>query len=418
MKSTLLFAGLLLSLQQTTLAQSGCDGTRYREPVFSEVKVTKDVEFGAGAQLVDVGGPMYTPVIMTQTLYMDIYEPMGDVQENRPMIILAFGGAFVFGTRTDAYMVDLCTRYAQLGYVTASIDYRLTRELATAGLKLDPAIAPKAVLKGTHDMRASIRYMNSTIANGNPYHINPEQIYVGGVSAGAFCALHAAYLDKDSEIPEELAAYAAENGGLEGLSGNPGFSSKVAGVISFSGALGKAEWLEAGDVPIVSTHGTNDDVVPYGSDSVTILMINYPVDGSSVIHERASEIGVTNAFYTYYGAAHAQEATNDAYRDTGFAFSRDFMFEQVCNAATSGISNNQSTSGVSLYPNPANTSTSIEGLSIGNRVAIYSTTGQLLSSETANTDKLTLDLKNLEKGLYLIRVTGNSKTSTHHLLVD
>ena len=305
----MLISGLLLTMSSVVFAQNDCSNGRYRDSIFSTVKVTSAVLFGEAEQIVDISGPDNTPNVMTQKLYMDIYEPEGDAVTNRPVLVLAFGGAFVFGTRTDAYMVDLCTRYAKLGYVAVSIDYRLTRELALKTVTMNDTIAPKAVLKGTHDMKAAIRFMRkSALVDGNPYGIDPNQIYTGGLSAGAFCALHAAYLDRMEEVPEILKPYAETHGRIEGLSGNPDYSSAVAGVISFSGALGDSIWLEAGNVPLVSTHGTADAVVPYGSDSVTILGINYPVDGSSSIHKRANHLGVRNAFYTYYGASHAPES--------------------------------------------------------------------------------------------------------------
>ncbi len=390
----------------SVIAQNDCSNGRYSTPQFDSVVVTSGVRFGSAVQTFDLGGPMYTPYLGTQELFMDIYQPYGDTQENRPMIILAFGGAFVFGTRTDAYMVDLCTRFAKLGYVTASIDYRLTRELATAGLKLDTAIAPKAVLKGEHDMRAAIRYMDSTSINGNTYRIDHNQIFVGGVSAGAFCALHAAYLDKDYEIPEELKAYAYENGGIEGLSGALGYSSKVAGVISFSGALGQATWLEEGDVPIVSTHGTADAVVPYGSDSVTILLINYPVDGSSVIHQHADEVGVKNAFYTYYGAGHAMEATDEAYRDTGFAFARDFMTELVC-SSTSGIQTVDGGKSLRIFPNPAQDAFTIDGLTGSSKLRLFNSIGALVNTYETTRGSLQIKVDDLPKGLYSLEISGS-----------
>ncbi|MES2627634.1 MAG: T9SS type A sorting domain-containing protein [Bacteroidota bacterium] len=415
MKKFLLLTALLIA-SRFSQAQNGCDGIRYRTAIFSEVKVTEAIQYGSAVQLLDLAGPGYTPVLMNQKLYVDVYEPVGDDRTERPLIIFAFGGAFIAGTRAD--VKDLCMLYAKMGYVTASIDYRLSRELVTAGLKLDPAVAPKAVLKGAHDMKASVRYFNSTIQNGNRFNISSEKIFVGGISAGAFCALHTAYLDKESEMPAELAEYAAENGGIEGNSGNPGFSSKVAGVINFSGALGQATWLEAGDVPVVSTHGTNDGVVPYGSDSVTILAINYPVDGSSVIHERANEVGVKNAFYTYYGAGHAQESASAAYLDSGFTFSRDFMYELMCEKdITFGVAENGVT-GFSAYPNPASAVLNLGGLHNGERVELYSSTAQLVYTEKATSDQHHIQLTDLPKGLYSIRISGANRSLSRNVIVD
>ncbi len=394
------FSLLLLSLYSS--AQE-C-GSRFMEPVFPGVAVTEGVEYGSGRQIVDVAGPTFTPVVANQTLFFDFYEPVGDVMTKRPLIILAFGGAFVFGTRSDAYMVELATRYAQLGYAVASIDYRLTREIILLSpTQLFPNKAPEAVAKGMHDMRAAVRFFRNTVLNGNnPYRINEEQIYVGGLSAGAFCATHAAYLDKESEVPENLQDFLEANGGLEGNSGTPGISSEVAGVISFSGALGEATWLEPGDVPIVSTHGTADEVVPYGSDSVTILGINYPVDGSSVIHRRADEVEVTNAFYTYEGASHAPESGMGAYLDTGFTFSRDFMYDRVCEYQKSQTGIQEWTSkeiAVSVFPNPSKGVFTVDGMLPNDQeVEFYSTDGTRVLKTTLSTNSV--NASNLASGNY------------------
>ena len=53
----------------------------------------------------------------------------GDDLEDRPVIIMMFGGSFIGGSRTSPDIVELCTRYAKMGYVAVAIDYRLTLDL-------------------------------------------------------------------------------------------------------------------------------------------------------------------------------------------------------------------------------------------------------------------------------------------------
>lgn len=419
-KKILVLTGLLASIGLLASAQNDCSNGRYKDALFPTVKVDTGILFGEAEQTADLSGPDYTPNLFTQKLYMDIYQPEGDAETNRPVIVLAFGGAFVFGTRTDAYMVDLCTRYAQLGYVTVSIDYRLTRELALKMVTMDSTAAPRAVLKGTHDMKAAIRFMRkSALADGNPYGIDPNQIYAGGLSAGAFCALHAAYLDRMDEVPEIIKSYAESHGQVEGMSGSASYSSEVAGVISFSGALGDSIWLEAGDVPLVSTHGTADAVVPYGSDSVTILGINYPVDGSSSIHKRANHVGVRNAFYTYNGASHAPESSSVAYRDTGFAFTRDFMYQLVCDHSTAINQKQGNATSVQVYPNPATTSFTIKtGTDLPDAISIIDMTGKTVRSYIGKEVLATIEINDLAKGLYVVNSRSDGNISTTKLLIE
>lgn len=418
MRSILFCAAMLFTGIASTQAQLNCANGRYQDAIFSNVKVTSAVLFGSAEQLVDAAGPDYDPVLMNQDLYMDIYEPEGDVEINRPAIVMAFGGAFVFGTRTDSYMVDLCTRYAKLGYVVASIDYRLSRELTLKAVTNNDTVAPRAVLKGAHDMKAAIRFMRkSAVADGNPYGIDPDKIYTGGLSAGAFCALHAAYLDRMEEVPEILQEYAQQHGGIEGLSGNEGYSSAVSGVISFSGALGDSIWLEEGNVPLVSTHGTADAVVPYGSDSVTILSINYPVDGSHSIHQRADHVGVLNALYTYYGAGHAMESSDEAYRDTGFNFTKNFMYQLVCNQTSDIVA--KKAESIQVYPNPTRSTFSIPGVAMPSKVELLDIRGAVLKSFAgANLAGEQFSVSDIAPGMYIVRVKAEQGLYTAKLSVE
>jgi acetyl esterase/lipase len=97
--------------------QSECDGVRYTDEIFTEVNVTSNVLYSGN----------YNPNIWGQNnwedLYMDIYEPAGDDVENRPLVFFLFGGSFVAGSKTNGDIVELCTRYAKMGYVAVSIDY-------------------------------------------------------------------------------------------------------------------------------------------------------------------------------------------------------------------------------------------------------------------------------------------------------
>ena len=130
----LLLACLLLGTQAAT-AQIDTTNARYYRPVFPAVTVTPNVVYGAA---VNFAGN-------NQTLLMDIYQPSGDTQARRPVIIFAHQGGFLTGSRTDAYMVNVCTRFARLGYVTASIEYRL------GFFPFDTVNVAKAAIRGMQD---------------------------------------------------------------------------------------------------------------------------------------------------------------------------------------------------------------------------------------------------------------------------
>lgn len=340
--STLFFMLLVGSL---AFGQVDCANGRYNSEIFTNFTIEQDIKYGENIQ------PTLTDPNGTQELFLDVYQPFEDTLQKRPLIIWAFGGAFVFGSRTSADIVRLSGTFAKMGYVCAAIDYRLTTDLALNGSE---RLATMAVLKATHDMRAAVRFFRQNAAMLNEYNIDPDRIYVGGVSAGGLAALHLAYLDELSEIPASIAADTAGLGGIEGLSGNPGYSSEVSGVINLCGALGDKKMMQAGDVPLVSLHGDEDGTVPYGSDIVTLFNINLPVDGSGAIHPWADTVGVRNALYTFVGAGHTPfvgfTGIVPTYMDTVVTFVKDFLHEELCGPSTAIA--DLKTLEMQVYPNP------------------------------------------------------------------
>ena len=255
---------------------------------------TNGIGFGENAQ------PTAADPNNVDSLFLDFYEPLNDTVQARPLIVLAFGGSFVFGSRVSPDIVDLCERFTKLGYVTASIDYRLSPELIFNGTT---ELGYRAVLKATHDMRAAIRHFYKDAQTTNAYKIDTTRIFIGGVSAGAIAATHMAYLDSVDTLPPLLSSIMPTVGGFEGLSGNPGYSSKVKGVINLAGGVGDTTWLNTGDVPIVSAHGTADDVIPYGTDTITLcLILILRFHGSASIEYRMDSLGIENDLYTFVGA--------------------------------------------------------------------------------------------------------------------
>jgi len=317
---------LSILLITTLYSQSECDGERYTDEIFSQVNVTSNILYGGN----------YNPNIWGQNewqdLYMNIYEPVGDDVGNRPLVFFLFGGSFVAGSKTNGDIVELCTRYAKMGYVAAAIDYRLTGDLIWAP---NSETAYRATAKGMHDLKGAIRFFRMNDETSNDYRIDSDRIYAGGVSAGGIVAVNAAYLDLESEIPASLTDYIAENGGLEGNSGNDGYDSHFHGVINLCGAVGDYNWIVAGDIPIVNIHGDEDTVVPYGDGLITLFNLNMQVYGSYVINETMLSLGNSSDLYTFEGYDHNPFNESNANMDITVEFTRDFMYDFVCSAEDS-----------------------------------------------------------------------------------
>jgi len=318
---------LIFSSASFILAQDECDGVRYATELFSDISTTYNIEFGENITE-DILGFEYT-----QTLYLDIYEPESDELTDRPLVIFMFGGAFIGGSKNSPVMVELCTRYAKMGYVAASIDYRITPTLIWNGTAEN---AYKAVLKAIHDLKAAIRFFRMNDELNDNFKIDTSRIYAGGSSAGAIASINAAYINNSNEIPEEIYDFVIENGGLEGLSGNPGYDSNFNGVINLCGAIGHFDWIVANDIPIVSVHGNEDTIVPYADEAVTLFGINVQVYGSYIIHQTMMELGNQSALYTFEGAGHTPYGSSSEDMNITIEFTRDFMYDLVCDDSQSG----------------------------------------------------------------------------------
>jgi hypothetical protein len=388
-----------------TYSQLDTTGGRYcTENFFSAVAVTSNVTYGSNTTW--TGG--------TQTLVMDIYQPTGDVAASRGLIIFAHGGSFIGGSRTDQDVTTLCTRFAKMGYVTCSIDYRLGM------FPIDSLQASKAVLRGTQDMKAAVRFFRKDAATINTYKIDPLFIFAGGSSAGAFMALHLGYLDVMSEVPSWFSPSVISLGGLEGNSGNAGYSSKVNAVINLCGALGDSTWMVAGDIPLVSMHGTNDGVVPYGHAMLSIgsspILI---VDGSWSIKQRADHVGVYNPFHTWIGADHVPYAGSTtaemAYMDSTVDFVRAFLCPIVsATSILSSVTEILSGRSFSIYPNPSNGDFTVRLVqaSNGNKMEIRDMIGKLIAEAPFNGSEIIYNGNALKPGAYFLKITNASGQET------
>ncbi len=318
----LFFCVILITIFSINLpAQTGigCDGARYRYRIFEEFTVNYNVIYGNN---INATGS-------NVSLEMDIYQPEGDVVTNRPVVVVSHGGFFLGGANDGSDVVPLCQDLARMGYVAVSISYRLGISNFFA---LESSLQ-EAVVRGVQDAKAAVRYLRKTHAeDGNTWGIDPERIVLGGSSAGAFIALHTAYVDDLSEIPSSVDFNAnGLSGGIEGNSGSPGYSSDILSIFSISGAIGDVDWMSSGNKPLVSVHGTSDGTVPFGTDYVQLYGIPVTiVDGSETVHNQADLLGLDNCFHVFPGAGHTPHQSSTQYYDTTRAVTVGFTSRQVC----------------------------------------------------------------------------------------
>lgn len=100
-----------------------------------------------------------------RVLQLDLYLPKSASPQKKPGIVFVHGGGWRAGYRTN--FTPMAIGLAERGYVAATISYRLSPEVQY----------PAAI----HDVKAAIRWLRK---NAKKYGVNPEQIAVGGGSAG------------------------------------------------------------------------------------------------------------------------------------------------------------------------------------------------------------------------------------------
>lgn len=406
--SFLLFSFTLLYMHAQD--QSACTGDRYRLEVFASTDSTLAIKYGEN---VTIGGN-------AQELFMDIYEPTGDTVTERPLIIFAFGGSFISGDRKQ--LKALCEDLARRGFVTASIDYRL----------FDGSFIPfptqadivDVVIKAIGDMRASVRFWKAEIDSINAFRVDPDQIFIGGVSAGAITAAHVAMLDSTELTPADsvIQQAIANNGGWEGNSNSLfQFTSEVQGLISYSGALVNASWIDANDPPFVVFHDDMDPIVPYGDGQIRLGIVPIlEAAGSLSMSQRGDSVGVFNRLFTIEDSdGHVSYfTTTEELRDSVGDFTSDFLFELLCPDLLANLeSPSDQMSTLSVYPNPVGDYLFVQSESPTpiSSIHLLNTLGQQVGRWDSGAP---INLTGLEAGMYVLEVTytGNMQSERVKIL--
>jgi hypothetical protein len=290
---------------------------RYRQPnIFSTLKETPNIQFGQNRN------PLFND--KTVNLFADVFEPANDTCAKRPLVFFMWGGAFRTGTRQDE--TGDCRQFAKRGFVCATIDYRM----GVDGVASKENTSTPAFMS-TQDTRAAVRFFRK---HAELYKIDTGAIYVGGCSSGAYAAMWSSYLDQPGEIPPEVHRGALE-GGNEGVSGNPGFSSRFAGVLSLSGGVHDTTWIQPGDIPMAMVQCSADPLVhPEGGLSQTAF---YQYWGATAISVRAKNAGVKYRLLTHQGECHCPHRIGPNGLDSSIDFLSKSAYEFMTAPPTAHI---------------------------------------------------------------------------------
>jgi hypothetical protein len=343
-------------------------------------------------------------------LMMDIYQPTGDTYAERPLIILAHGGSFISGTRSDDGSVDsLCVRFARRGYVTASIDYRLASPFDMFSADSTPSI--NAVVKAISDGKAAIRYFVKDAATTNTYKIDTNNIFIGGNSAGAVLYMHVGYLADTTECPSYLLTAMNANGGFEGNSGNPGYTTKNKAVVDLAGALNKSSFVGPFDKPSVNFQGTADNIVPYNCGYPLGGACHVQLCGMGTLEPVMTTNGVYHMTKIFTGDSHVPWDSDPAKFKTVDSLTTIFLYNLVCTNVAS-VNEVHANTEVDIYPNPASERINISAAQPAQEVTVYDGTGRMVMHvEGAGKGSYELNTAGLVQGVYFIKLRFSDKNN-------
>lgn len=400
-KNILLFFVSILSFSLYGQVGDICAGERLVDPIFSEVQITESVQFGVGE----------SALFQEYPLLMDVYEPVGDDLDQRPVVVMAHGGSFIAGDRKNQIMVETCTALAKRGYVAASIEYTLWP--IVLGFP-DSTDLIDIITRSIGDMKTAVRFFNEDGLNDNVYKVNPGLISVGGYSAGAIIACNLGMLDAEDTLSEFVQNSVDNRGGFENLGSRLDYSDEVISIINFSGSIYNLDFIDENSAPIYSSHGNVDATVPYNFGLTGGIMTSH---GSGNIQVRYDSLGLESELYTIEGGGHTDIFTEAQFQDdidamfTGlYAWNKD----QVCSIVTS--SKDLVATTAEIYPNPTNKELNViipAEIGASYTIELYNQIGQLMyTSQSFNDPRAQINVSGMTNGMYLAKINFDEEYQT------
>jgi hypothetical protein len=394
----------LIAWTSVSLAQNhpSCNSQRYRVNVFDDVKVTKEVKYSSGET---IGG-------QDVDLFMDVYEPLGDDETDRPVVVLAFGGSFINGTRGD--LKALCEAFAKKGYVAVTIDYRLY-DLAlipfpTSGEMRD------VVIRAIKDMKSALRYLDDDAKVSNTFGVDMDWLFVGGISSGSITALHTAMLDSTDTYDSSMQSLLDSHAPIDGIT-NSDESIKIKAVLNYSGGLNDVSWIDSNDPPLISYHDDEDATVPYKNGYAQVFGQNIiALSGSYSIDSAATSVGILSELNTIEGSdGHVTYFLDQEQTIKVINESAAYMFNMIC-SETADLSDPIIYNPYSFGPNPTDSKLTIN-VNENASIILTDITGRFIESQSF-TRSATLNLNDLTPGTYILNVQIGEKMYTEKVIKE
>jgi acetyl esterase/lipase len=187
---------------------------------------------------------------------LDIVQARAPALKNRPGVIVIHGGGWIGGDK-ESMLEPFCLPFVEHGFVVANVEYRLARA----------ASAPAAV----NDVLEAAKWFRDRAAD---YKVDPNQIIVTGISAGAHLAMMVGMAPESAGLGPSIKIAAIVN--FYGISDVPDqlqgphlqsyavtWIPEQPGRMELAKKLSPITYVRKGLPPMLSIHGDADPVVPY-----------------------------------------------------------------------------------------------------------------------------------------------------------
>jgi hypothetical protein len=393
-----------------------CDGGRYLNKIFTEVKSTKHIAYSTAK---NSSGYM-------QKIMMDVFEPKNDTVQLRPLVIFEHGGAYWTGTKDYQSQIAMGEEFAKRGYVLSSATYRLEGSFVSL---LFQELMLKAVGRGVQDTKELVRYFyNSARDSANPFRIDTTKIFLCGASAGSFNVMHAVYLDSLDNLNPQWRTWLDQVGGVFGQYDFINFGTDILGVVNINGALGDKSYLDNQRTNFLSVHNIHDPEIPFNRGKPYSIPSLMDVDGSNILHTRANSLGIYNPFYIIPTVGHTSFSTDlfgtveQPYFDSTVWYMNHFFTYQLgCSSISTAIKTNQIKS-LNVFPNPTLDAFYLQNVQpfIGQTISIVDIEGKEVYHEIFKGQLVSTKDIGLTKGMYILKLTNEKtqETTVGKLLVE
>lgn len=217
-----------------------------------------------------------------QKLFLDKYvDSRTQFTGKRPVMIYVHGGGFSTGSSKNASQIKYNKHFAAQGFVSISINYRLSIKADTP---FDRGKLSQAATLATEDLIDATAFV---ISKAKEWNIDIDKIIISGGSAGAITCLNAEYaIISQAKFAEKLPE-----------------DFNYAGVISHAGNVivqqDTLNWKKL-PCPMLLMHGSADQLVTFNSSKIG----NTLFAGSNYLHKQFEKMNAPHWLYEEVDADH------------------------------------------------------------------------------------------------------------------